>query len=54
MAAKGGFRLIAELIRRQILQYKFGTKAMAASITWLISFEKTGLRVVSAITRNPP
>ena len=27
---------------------------MAAGITWLISFEKVWLRVVSAMTGNPP
>ena len=51
LSTKGGFSLIAEITRRQFLQYIFGAKTMAASIIWLISFEKIWLRVVFAMTK---
>ena len=50
----GGFLLIAEITRRQFFQQKFGAKTMDTIITWLISFEKIWLRVVSAMAGNPP
>ena len=37
-----------------IFSIEIGAKTMAAIITWLISFEKIWLRVVSAMTGNPP
>ena len=52
--SKGGFPLTAEITRWQFFHKKFGAKTMAAIISWLISFEKIWLPVVSAMTGNPP
>ena len=37
-----------------VFSIEIGAKTMAAIITWLISFEKIWLRLVSAMTGNPP